>query len=63
MQLWLWTNVETGEMGLGFAGNGMLDGEETNIVVMKPDMAVVLVSWVYRSDVSCAVCHRIPVVS
>lgn len=46
MQLWLWTKVDMGEMGLGFAGNAdcMLEGEETNIVVMKPDMAVVLVS-------------------
>lgn len=63
MQLWLWTNVEMGEIGLGFAGNETLDGEETNIVVMKPDMAIVLVSCVYRPAVSCAFCHRIPVVS
>lgn len=39
MQLWLWTNVEMGEMGLGFAGNCTLEGDETNIVVMKPDIA------------------------
>lgn len=44
MQLWLWTNVDMGEMGLGFAGNCTLDGEETNIVVIKPDMAFALVS-------------------
>lgn len=33
-----------GEMGLGFAGNLLFDGDETNIVVMKPDIALVLVS-------------------
>lgn len=41
MQLWLWANVKMGSKGLGFAGNARWrsDGEETNIVDMKPDMA------------------------
>lgn len=48
MQLWLCTNVDTGTRGLGFAGKAGRyaededeegKGEETNIVVMKPDMA------------------------
>lgn len=41
MQLWLWTKVKTGWSGFGFAGNEgwkLVEGE-TNIVVMKPDMA------------------------
>lgn len=41
MQLWLWANVKMGSRGLGFAGNARWrsEGEETNIVDMKPDMA------------------------
>jgi hypothetical protein len=41
MQLWLWAKVKTGSKGLGFAGYArwQLEGAETNIVVMKPDMA------------------------
>jgi hypothetical protein len=46
MQLWLWAKVEMGRRGLGFAGNETSGegAEETNIVLMKPDMA----SWVAR---------------
>jgi hypothetical protein len=42
MQLWLWAKVEIGRRSSGFAGyeGYILVGEETNIVVMKPDMAV-----------------------
>lgn len=41
MQLWLWAKVKTGWSGFGFAGNEgeKLEGGDTNIVVMKPDMA------------------------
>tara|TARA_R110002003_G_scaffold9_41_gene770 strand:- start:20919 stop:21143 length:225 start_codon:yes stop_codon:yes gene_type:complete len=41
MQLWLWANVKMGRRGFGFAGNAIWRSEdgETNIVVMKPDMA------------------------
>jgi hypothetical protein len=44
MQLWLWTKVDMGEIGLGFAGNLLLDGDETNMVVMNPDIALALVT-------------------
>ena len=42
MQLWLWANVKIGHKGCGFAGNVGAKSEvvDTNIVVMKPDMAV-----------------------
>jgi hypothetical protein len=42
MQLWLWAKVKIGRRGSGFAGyeGYRLVGEETNIVVMNPDMAV-----------------------
>lgn len=41
MQLWLSANVKMGSKGLDLAGNARcgLEGDETNTVVMKPDMA------------------------
>jgi hypothetical protein len=43
MQLWLWAEAKIGRRGSAFAGyeEHRLVGEETNIVVMKPDMAVI----------------------
>jgi hypothetical protein len=41
MQLWLSAKVKIGRRGLGFEGNARREerGENTNIVLMKPDMA------------------------
>jgi hypothetical protein len=41
MQLWLSAKVKIGRRGLGFKGNARWEsgGEDTNIVLMKPDMA------------------------
>jgi hypothetical protein len=57
MQLWLWANVKMGRRGCAFAGKAMwcwAEGE-TNIVVMKPDMAFVIArTWAYLLVADCS---------